>query len=209
MINLARALCISAAVVACTVPAIAAAQTAEFNVPREPVSRAIRKIGQQSGVQIIVSGDAARGKTGNAISGTMGVEQALARLLAGTGLEARKTGDRTFVLVPVAVGAENAKTPEVGEIIVTAEKREQKIEDVPIAVSVISGSEAADRGVASFSDLVNEIPGLSINYAFGGVNYPLLTIRGIGGADDYKPNGNPSVALHVDGVYQTLVIILS
>jgi len=209
MINLARALCISAAVVACTVPAIAAAQTAEFNVPREPVSRAIRKIGQQSGVQIIVSGDAARGKTGNAISGTMGVEQALARLLAGTGLEARKTGDRTFVLVPVAVGAENAKTPEVGEIIVTAEKREQKIEDVPIAVSVISGSEAADRGVASFSDLVNEIPGLSINYAFGGVNYPLLTIRGIGGADDYKPNGNPSVALHVDGVYQTSNLYLS
>ncbi|HAO15986.1 MAG TPA: TonB-dependent receptor, partial [Alteromonas macleodii] len=45
--------------------------------------------------------------------------------------------------------------------------------------------------------------GISINSAFGGANNSFITIRGIGGADDYKPNGNPSVALHVDGIYQT------
>jgi outer membrane receptor protein involved in Fe transport len=209
MNSLARALSASVAVVSCATPAIAAAQTAEFNVPREPVSRAIRTLGQQAGVQIIVSGDLARGKTSNAIVGTMGVEQALTRLLAGTGLQARKTGDRTFVLVKAEASPVSANIAEVGEIIVTAEKREQRIEDVPLAVSVLDGREAADRGVANFSDLVNEIPGLSINYAFGGVNYGLLTIRGIGGADDYKPNGNPSVALHVDGVYQTSNLYLS
>jgi len=95
------------------------------------------------------------------------------------------------------------------DIIVTAEKRNQRLEDVPIAVTVIDGAEAADRGVASFADLVNEVPGLSINYAFGGANYGLLTIRGIGGADDYKPNGSPSVALHLDGIYQASNLYLS
>jgi outer membrane receptor protein involved in Fe transport len=105
--------------------------------------------------------------------------------------------------------AQQAALTESAEIIVTAEKRRQRIEDVALAVTVLDGREAADRGVANFSDLVNEIPGLSINYAFGGANYGLLSIRGIGGADDYKPNGNPSVALHVDGVYQTSNLYLS
>jgi outer membrane receptor protein involved in Fe transport len=105
--------------------------------------------------------------------------------------------------------AQSAGDSNGEEIVVTAEKRSQRLEDVPLAVSVLDGREAADRGVANFTDLVNEIPGLSINYAFGGANYGLLTIRGIGGADDYKPNGNPSVALHVDGVYQTSNLYLS
>lgn len=105
--------------------------------------------------------------------------------------------------------AQSVAISEAAEIIVTAEKRSQRLEDVPLAVTVLDGREAADRGVQNFSDLVNEIPGLSINYAFGGANYGLLSIRGIGGADDYKPNGNPSVALHVDGVYQTSNLYLS
>jgi outer membrane receptor protein involved in Fe transport len=88
-------------------------------------------------------------------------------------------------------------------IIVTAEKRAEALEDVPLAVTVISGQDAARRGISDFAGLVDETPGVSINYAFGGASYGLFTIRGVGGADDYKPNGSPSVALHVDGVYQT------
>jgi len=124
-----------------------------------------------------------------------------------------KTYLRIACLVSCAVLTETAATAQAAAddntIIVTAEKRSQRIEDVPLAVSVLSGKDAVDRGVASFTDLVNEIPGLSINYAFGGANYGLITIRGIGGADDYKPNGAPSVALHVDGVYQTSNLYLS
>lgn len=92
---------------------------------------------------------------------------------------------------------------DLDEVVVTAQKRTAAIEDVPLAVSVLGGEDVDRRGVKSVTDLVDEVPGISINYAFGGTNYGLLSIRGIGGADDYKPNGNPSVALHVDGVYQT------
>lgn len=88
-------------------------------------------------------------------------------------------------------------------IVVTAEKRAEALEDVPLAVTVIGGDDAARRAITDFSALVDETPGLSINYAFGGASYGLLSIRGVGGADDYKPNGSPSVALHLDGVYQT------
>lgn len=89
----------SATIVLTATPDFAAAQSVAFDVPREPVSRAIRRISQQAGVEIIVAGDVARGRTGNAITGTMDVEEALSRLVAGTGLEARKTGERRFALV--------------------------------------------------------------------------------------------------------------
>ena len=108
--------------------------------------------------------------------------------------------------VALAQGA--AATPAAGretleEIVVTAQKRAQSLEQVPVAVNVLDADDVVERGITDFAGLVDEVPGVSINYAFGGPQYGLLSIRGIGGADDYKPNGNPSVALHVDGVYQT------
>ena len=99
--------------------------------------------------------------------------------------------------------AQDTAPGALAEVIVTAQKRSAAIQDVPLAVSVLGGEDAVQRGVTSVTDLVDQIAGISVNYAFGGPNYGLLSIRGIGGADDYKPNGNPSVALHVDGVYQT------
>ncbi|WP_241229499.1 TonB-dependent receptor [Sphingomonas sp. S-NIH.Pt1_0416] len=90
-----------------------------------------------------------------------------------------------------------------GDIVVTAQKRVEDLSKVPAAVTVVSGEEAAKRKITDFTSLVDEVPGLSINYSTGGESYGLLSIRGIGGADDYKPNGSPSVALHVDGVYQS------
>ncbi|MBX4159009.1 Plug domain-containing protein, partial [Lactiplantibacillus plantarum] len=102
-----------------------------------------------------------------------------------------------------AGGTETSDAAQLDDVIVTAQKREQRIQDVPLAVTVIDGDDAARRGIDSVTGLVDEVPGVSVNYAFGGTNYGLISIRGIGGADDYKPNGNPSVALHIDGVYQT------
>ncbi|WP_194745213.1 TonB-dependent receptor plug domain-containing protein [Thermaurantiacus tibetensis] len=156
-----------------------------------------------------LAGAVARRRTGNAISGMMDVGEAPLRLVAGTRLEARRTGEPGSCLCSPRMVRSWPLPVETPELLVTAEKRCQRIEDMPLAVLVLAGSEAADRGVASFSDLVNEIPRLSINYAVGGVNYGLLTIRGIGGADDCKPNGNPSVALHVDGIYRTSNLHLS
>ena len=94
-------------------------------------------------------------------------------------------------------------TADTETIIVTANKSAQRLERVPAALSVLSGAEIQARGITSFEGLVDQVPGVSINYAFGGASAGLLAIRGVGGADDYKPNGSPSVALHVDGIYQS------
>jgi len=87
------------------------------------------------------------------------------------------------------------------EIIVTAQHREQRLEDVPIAMSVLSGDELAQTGVHTLQDLGARAPGLvvtnSVNYGFAP-----LSIRGVGGANG---GGNifadEPVAVYQDGAF--------
>ncbi len=63
-------------------------------------------------------------------------------------------------------------------IVVTAQKREQNINDVGVTVQAISGSMIEDRQINSLADLANAVPGLS--YTNSGSNTPVYTLRGVG-----------------------------
>ncbi|WP_201722954.1 TonB-dependent receptor [Caulobacter sp. X] len=194
--------CCAIAVLGATAPALAqegGAPPAAFSLQAQPLELALPAFARQADVQVLYAANLVKGKRANAVVGTHSPAEALRDLLAASGLKATVTGPRTF-LISVQ---ENPVVAELEEVVVTAQKRSARIEDVPIAVTVLDGGDAQRRGVSNVVDLVDQIAGVSVNYAFGGTNYGLISIRGIGGADDYKPNGNPSVALHVDGVYQT------
>lgn len=193
-----------------------------YSVPAQDLSAALMALARQSGRNVLFTPEMVQGRRSVAIDKVADFSTAIDIMLAGSGLRAVVEADGSVTLAPVpAPAAPKAKPPPAApaaraqvvptaaeplvleEILVTAQKRAEPIEFVPAALAVMDGEEAAKRGVTDFTRLVDEVPGLSINYAFGGANYGLLSIRGIGGADDYKPNGNPSVALHVDGIYQT------
>ncbi|MFN3838155.1 MAG: TonB-dependent receptor domain-containing protein [Brevundimonas sp.] len=202
--------CTAVAVLAAASPALAQAQAQAQDSASQPIAFAIESqsletaltgFARAADVQVVFTPELVRGKRGGRAVGVMAPAQALRQILAGSGLVATQVGERTFSVSQTAAGSADAAT--LDEVIVTAQKRAQRIQDVPLAVTVIGGDDAARRGIDSVTGLVDEVPGVSVNYAFGGTNYGLISIRGIGGADDYKPNGNPSVALHVDGVYQT------
>ncbi|MEO0872368.1 MAG: TonB-dependent receptor, partial [Pseudomonadota bacterium] len=182
MKTLARTLIAGAALAAIATPMAAVAQTAQFNVPSEPVTDAVRKIGRQSGVQIIVSGDVARGRTANAVAGSMPVEEALAKLLSGTGLVARKTGERTYVVVAAPqpkAGRDTAQTPTFvapEPIIVSAQRRKEDVQDVPVAVSVIQGKNVDRRGTDDLFDAARTVPGLTVS-RFSEAE-PIIAVRG-------------------------------
>jgi iron complex outermembrane recepter protein len=61
-----------------------------------------------------------------------------------------------------ALAAEAASTNELSELIVTAQKREQRLIEVPMAVSVLGGEELAERGIESVQDLSFAVPGLTM-----------------------------------------------
>lgn len=83
------------------------------------------------------------------------------------------------------------------EIIVTAQKREESLQNVPVAVSVIGGSQLVDLGIEDFAAVADYVPSLSVTNA---ANITVISIRGIGTAD----NGGfeQSVGLFIDGVHQ-------
>ncbi|WP_158258132.1 TonB-dependent receptor [Sphingopyxis lindanitolerans] len=85
----------------------------------------------------------------------------------------------------------------LGDIVVTAQRRSERLQDVPIAVSVISGNDALDKGVTSTVDLTSAVPGLVVNY---NANVGNLYLRGVG-SNLPNPTDEQPTATYVDGVY--------
>jgi iron complex outermembrane receptor protein len=90
------------------------------------------------------------------------------------------------------------QTPLLSEIVVTAQKREQKLQDVPIAVSVVSGAQVESVGGYNAESLVQLVPSLNIRKTNTQLNQALF-LRGVG-TINFAIAAQPSVAFVLDGV---------
>jgi len=85
-----------------------------------------------------------------------------------------------------------------GDIVVTAQKRSERLQDVPVAVSVVSGEALSTQGRANLEGAVNLIP--SFNFLKSGTTLnQSLFLRGVGTAT-FSIAGEPSISTVVDGV---------
>jgi iron complex outermembrane receptor protein len=89
---------------------------------------------------------------------------------------------------------------DTGDIVVTAQRREQSLLDVPVAVTAISGDSLADRGISNSSQLGDAVPNLQINSPYGKTQ-PNFSLRGIGVANEYNSNQASPVGVYLDDVY--------
>lgn len=105
--------------------------------------------------------------------------------------------------------ADTTPTDALAEVVVTAQKREQRLLDVAASVAVLTAESVQRKGIADFEGLVEQIPGVSVTADFGGGASKVISIRGVGGTDDYRPNGSPSVGFHLDGIYQASNVFLT
>jgi iron complex outermembrane receptor protein len=96
----------------------------------------------------------------------------------------------------------NAPSVEGGEIIVTAQRRAQNLQDVPLAITVFSAEQTEDLGIKSVSDIARFTPNLNIRNTIGDA-LPTVSIRGVGSVagDINDATSTPSAAFHVDEVY--------
>lgn len=91
----------------------------------------------------------------------------------------------------------------IDEIIVTAQKRAQNVQDVPIAVTAFAGDALRERSIGDVSQLSNAAPNVNLDAGtpFSGSTSVLAAfIRGIG-ANDFAMNIDPGVGVYLDGVY--------
>ena len=97
----------------------------------------------------------------------------------------------------VAAGTEDETAST--EIVVTANKREARLQDVPMSISALSGDVLRDRGVTNALDLNNLSPSLRVTSGDAAAN-PKIFIRGAG-LSDFNPSSSSGVGIYVDGVY--------
>jgi iron complex outermembrane recepter protein len=87
------------------------------------------------------------------------------------------------------------------EIVVTATKRNENLQDVPVAVSAISASALQAKGVFETSDLNNAVPNLQVSSPYG-EQQPNFSVRGVGVGTEFNANAASPVGVYVDEVYQ-------
>ncbi len=95
-----------------------------------------------------------------------------------------------------------AQQIELEEIVVTAQKRTQNLQDVPIAVTAITAKDLKNRGAFETSDLNQSMPNLQVSSPYG-QQQPNFSIRGVGVGTEYNANAASPVGVYVDEVYQT------
>jgi iron complex outermembrane receptor protein len=201
----------------CAMATPAQAQEKRFDVPAQAARSAIVTLARQADVQIIASRGDTRGKQANAVKGTMSVEQALARMLGGTGLVARRSSGQTFVVtreraqpVPASAPAtapraapepvsqvEPEATPAVesGEVIVTGSRIRRESFDTASPVTALGGEEISESGRTELSEVIAELPSVS------------STLNDRRNSGDVQNDGLSSVQLRSLSDNRTLVLV--
>jgi len=124
-------------------------------------------------------------------------------LIAVAGVLAMSGGAESASAAADVAAASTAESPapgtELTEIVITAQKRPEKLMDVPVAAQVVSTQTLADANIADLSDLNNLVPSVQLN---GTINGRVPTgIRGISSVSNEQTVGISSgVAINIDGV---------
>ncbi len=98
-----------------------------------------------------------------------------------------------------AAPADAAKAAEVETLIVTATKRSEDIQDVPMSVSAVSGASLERAGIVNFSEVARQLPSVQFVASNNNRNTTIL-VRGIGSSGT-NPGIEPSVGIFLDGVF--------
>ena len=99
--------------------------------------------------------------------------------------------------VPVSAQTATASNNDVAEIVVTAEKRSERLQNVPMSITAVTGEQLAERGIRSPTDLAQAVPGFTYQDSNNGV--PVYAIRGIG-FYGIGMGASPAVSVYVDQV---------
>ena len=87
------------------------------------------------------------------------------------------------------------------EVLVTAQKREEGVQDVPISITALSEVDLERRGVQNVGDLINAVPNVGGYEAPGARGNVSVSMRGIGSGSPSNMSVDPANAMYIDGVY--------
>ncbi|WP_337187397.1 TonB-dependent receptor [Phenylobacterium sp.] len=101
----------------------------------------------------------------------------------------------------------SATATEIGEIVVTANRRAESVQDVPLAITAVTGETAREQGITDYESLVRTVPGV---IATGEAGFDKLTMRGIQTSQTTSGNGSQkSVSIYVDDLPVTTFSVVT
>ena len=196
-------------------------QTLQFDIKPQSLASALNAFALQSHQQILFTPEITKGKTTQGAHGALTSDAALRQLLVGTGLSSSKSADGMVLVTQAdAKGASATSDPPIApngapkdaiqttpprssrddraaileEVVVTAQKREERLLDTPLSVSVVSSEALAQLGATQFRDFADTVPGLS--FQTFGAGFTQVTLRGVTTGSDV----GQAVAIYVDEV---------
>ncbi len=187
------------ALLACALPA--SAQQRTFDVPAQGAASAISAFARQAGLQVVAPADGLEGVRTQPLKGPMDARAALRKLLEGTGLEIVSDSNGVIVLRRVAAPAgpvAEAEPTALDTIIVTAQKREEAAQGVPISLTAFSGRAVETYRLESLRDISRLTPGLLVS-SFS-QSSPTIAVRGA--TNTFSQIGaNKPVAVVIDDLF--------
>ena len=167
-----------------------AAYGADFNIPAGDLSSALAAYTKQTGVTMFYAADEMRGKRSRGIVGNVPADEALSRILSGTGFGIRREGGGVEVIrdpsqssalevAPIQIAQAAPVRAAVETVTVTSSKLGgADVQSIPIAITALSQEQLTATQTAGGPDLVKQVPNLTFTKTnFSGYS---IQIRGIG-----------------------------
>jgi iron complex outermembrane recepter protein len=173
------------------------------DIPAQPLAQALEAFARQTGLQLVYVSEVVHDQKSRAVSSGLSASKALGRLLEGTGLQFEYLTPRSVHIIAAVVGPPKQALPQIPdrealqEVIVTAEKREEFLNVVPISANVLTSADMNAAGIKGVSEIAAVTPG--VEYDFGTQFGPgILTRLGIRGIK--SEIGAPTTGIYIDDV---------
>jgi iron complex outermembrane receptor protein len=177
------------------------------DIPAQPLAQALVAFGRQTGLQFVYVSGVVRDQRSHAVSAGLGAHEALARVLKGTGLKFEYLTPRSIRILVEEVAPPREPTTkiptgeELQEVIVTANRREEYLQNVPMTIQVLTGEMLAKLNVTTFDDFVKYLPAVTAHGVGPGQNN--IYVRGLGTATGGMQGSGvvgsfPNVAVYLD-----------
>jgi iron complex outermembrane receptor protein len=177
------------------------------DIPAEPLAPALEAFARQTGLQLVYVSGVVRDQRSHAVSAGLGAAEALGRMLKGTGLTFEYLTPRSVHILtavagpPKQTGTNVPAAADLEEVIVTANRREENLQKVPMTIEVLTGATLAELNTTTFDDFVKYLPAVTSHGVGPGQNN--IYVRGLatvtGGIQSSGLNGPfPNVAVYLD-----------
>lgn len=168
-----------------------------FDIAPQNLSSALKELAVETDVQMLYASELVQNLSSRGVVGTYTKEEALRRLLDGTGITFKRSGDNTYILQrlsdddPLRQGSRS----ELPTMVVTATRTERDVREVPASVTVITAQEIEEQHAVTPEELLKNVEGVDLKVSAGGLPAEVL-LRGLpstfaGTTTQYLVNGLP------------------